>query len=180
MSKSNCKALIITFTMMITGLSAAGLSQVPQPVYSQTDYEEYIVMEDINKQKINQKNVGSGSSTNVNCGTNIAGSNLVQPITCPSIPGETPAPSTTVIPIVTQRVVEVQSTELGIENTAQAPCNPDEVVTGGGYDVSELLFTEATVIEEFAVNNAWHIKTIPTTSQHTIRVFAECLKLVPD
>lgn len=106
-------------------------------------------------QRINQQNTGSGSSTNINCGTNVAGTNLHQTITCPSIPGETP----TLIPVVTQRVVEVQ-VRGGTVSEAQSPCNPDEVVTGGGYDVSEAAITSfgGRPIEEFASNNAWHIK----------------------
>jgi hypothetical protein len=120
-------------------------------------------------------------------------------------PGETPTP--TLIPVVTQRVVEVQpapplSPSRGINGIteAQSPCNPDEVVTGGGYDVSSVaLGGEASwgslsiintnqdyglVVEEFAAGNAWHIKVSPVGPQNlppgaTIKVFAECLKLVP-
>jgi hypothetical protein len=183
--------------MSVIGLS--GVSMLSQVAYSQTDYEEYIIMEDIDQQSINQENIGSGSSTNINCGTNTAGTNLAQPITCPSIPGETP----TLIPVVTQRVVEVQpapqpSPGFGGITEAQSPCNPDEVVTGGGYDVSDVaLGGEASwgsqsiintnqdyglVVEEFAMNNAWHIKVSPVRflpPDATIQVFAECLKLVP-
>ena len=70
MSKSKSEALLFTFTVVLTGLSSTSLLQVPQAAYSQTDYEEYITMENAD-QRINQKNVGSGSSSNVNCGTNV-------------------------------------------------------------------------------------------------------------
>jgi hypothetical protein len=81
--------LVVTFTVMITGLSVTCLLQTPQAAYAQLEYEEYIIMENVD-QTINQQIIGSDSSTNINCGTNIAGSNLAQPITCPTIPGGTP------------------------------------------------------------------------------------------
>jgi hypothetical protein len=83
-------------------------------------------------QRINQQNIGSGSSTNINCGTNMAGTNSPQQITeCPDIPGETP-----VKPVVTQRSAEVLANPSGT-TSAEAQCNPDEVVTGGGFELSE-------------------------------------------
>jgi hypothetical protein len=86
--------------------------------------------------------------------------------------------------VVTQRVVEVQIPG-GTISEAQSPCNPDEVVTGGGYDVSEAAITSfgGRPIEEFASNNAWHIKIDSPPGgigeSFPIQVFAECLKLVP-
>ena len=67
-------ALLLTFVS--TGLSIATLLQPLQTAYSQTDYEEFIIMENINQQKINQQNIGGGSSTNIGRGTNTAGTNL--------------------------------------------------------------------------------------------------------
>jgi hypothetical protein len=51
---------LLPLAILITGL---GILQSPLLAQSQTDYEEYIIMEDINEQKINQQNIGSGSST---------------------------------------------------------------------------------------------------------------------
>ena len=64
--------------------------QAPQAAFSQTDYEQYIIPETSNKQKINQQNIASGSSTNINCGTNMLDSS--QQLIRPSVPGETPPP----------------------------------------------------------------------------------------
>jgi hypothetical protein len=105
-------------------------------------------------------------------------------MTCQSIPGGTPTPGTTVTPVVTQRVVEVEFVPVPGNTVAQSPCNPDEVVTGGGFDVSEVGGTTGSnaglVIEEFAVNNAWHVRTSNVdVPGGMLRVFAECLKLVP-
>jgi hypothetical protein len=71
-------------------------------------------------------------------------------------------------------------------------------VTGRGYDVSDVVLggevswgsqslintnqDYGLVVEEFAMNNAWHIKASPVRflpPDATIQVFAECLKLVP-
>lgn len=98
--------------------------------------------------------------------------------------GETPSPGTTVIPVVTHRVVEIQPTQ-GITE-GEAPCNPDEVVTGGGYDITDVVPIKASpkiVVEEFAVNNAWHVKMtaeLQEPPQGVMIVFAECLKLTED
>ena len=61
-----------------------------QVAYSQQDYEELIITETNNKQELNQKNIGSGGSNNLNCGTNLVDSS--QQLICPSVPGETPTP----------------------------------------------------------------------------------------
>jgi hypothetical protein len=142
-------------------------------------------------QRINQKNIGSGSSTTLNCGTNIVESDST--LTCPGIPGETPAPTprTTAIPVVTQRVTEVQVVSPITEPVVgEAQCNPDEVVTGGGYDITKRgpasLSPPSTVVpvivtnfKEFSVNNAWHVEVFDPSVSGTMRVFAECFKLVP-
>jgi hypothetical protein len=183
---------IVILVLPLTMLGLFGSAILPHAAYSQTDYEEYLIVETNTEKKLNQQNTGSGSSTNINCGTNISGTNLQQPITCPSVPGETPTP--TLIPVVTQRVVEVPITPFTFTE-AESPCNPDEVVTGGGFDVTDIALgggggistisseNAGLVVEEFAVNNAWHIKVSPGNSPidttPTIQVFAECLKLVP-
>jgi hypothetical protein len=194
MSKSKSKALLLTFTVVVVlaGLSSTSLLQTPQTVYSQTDYEEYLIMETNTEQELNQQNIGSGSSSNINCGTNIAGTNLLQPISCPSVPGETPSPSITVRPVVTQRLANVSINPSGT-TSAEAQCNPDEVVTGGGYSFSEIRRTGSsggggslpptvfitTSFKTFAQNNAWHIEIVNPNLTGTVQVYAECLKLVP-
>jgi hypothetical protein len=176
--------------LLLTGLSLTSLLQSPRTAHSQTDYEEYVILESINQQGVNQQNIGSGSSTNINCGTNIAGTNLARPITaCPDIPGETSGK-----PVVTQRSAEVPANPSGT-TSAEAQCNPEEVVTGGGYELSEqrrsggsgggggnlppVVFIN-TSFKEFVMNNAWHIEIVNPDLTGTVKVHAECLKLVPE
>jgi hypothetical protein len=154
-------------------------------------------MEYVNEQKINQQNIRSGSLTNVTCAANVFDNNSPQSIRCPSIPGEnpTPVPGTTVIPVVTQRVANVSINPSGI-TSGEAQCNPDEVVTGGGYSFSEIRsgtggsggsggsLPPSTVyhrisFKDFAQNNAWHIEIVNPNLTGTVQVYAECLKLVP-
>jgi hypothetical protein len=133
MSESKSKALLLTFTVVLTGLSSTSLLQVPQAAYSQTDYEEYLITETNTEQKLNQKNIGSGSSTNVNCGANIAGTNLAEPITCPSIPGEPPTPNEDFATATVSNTVRV---EPGFRTgTAEVSCPAGTEVTGGGYEL---------------------------------------------
>jgi hypothetical protein len=180
MSKND--VLLLAIATMLTGLLITSLSQPLQAAYSQTDYEEYIVMESVD-QSINQQNTGSGSSTNINCGANTAGTNLAQPITCPNVPGETPSPGAT-IPVVTQRAVSEEKSGGGVYSV-WSPCNADEVVTGGGYDFTMLQRspTAASISKEFAVDNGWYVETSDFRPEDnvegTITVCAECLKLVP-
>jgi hypothetical protein len=47
MSKSKNDVLLLTLIVMITGFSATSLLQPPQAAHSQTDYEEYLIVEDI-------------------------------------------------------------------------------------------------------------------------------------
>jgi hypothetical protein len=67
----------------------------------------------------------------------------------------------------------------------EADCNPDEVVTGGGYDITirsgapSSPGTIVTNFKELAVNNAWHVEVFDPDVSGTMRVYAECLKLVP-
>ena len=61
--------------ILVATLSVAGVMERPQIAQSQTDFEECIIMESVD-QRINQQNIGRGSSTNFNCGTNTAGTHL--------------------------------------------------------------------------------------------------------
>jgi hypothetical protein len=99
---------LLILTIMVTSLSMTSFSQLPQAAHSQTDYEELIITENNNEQKLNQKNTGGGSSINLNCGTNVIESTLFEQITC-SIEEETPSPGPAIAvkPIVTQRVAEI-------------------------------------------------------------------------
>ena len=83
MSKSKSEALLLTFTVALTGLSSTSLLQVPQIAHSQENFEEYLIIETKNEQKINQKNIGSGSSTNINCSQNLIGS--TSNLDCPGV-----------------------------------------------------------------------------------------------
>ena len=141
--------MLLTFTVVLTGLSSNSLLQVPQAAYSQTDYEEYITTETNNEQKLKQENTASSGSTNINCGTNLVDTS--QQLTCPRISPETPTPGTTVVPVVTQRVANIPTIVDGI-TSGEAQCNPDEVVTGGGYDIPRSILIpppNTTVLKEF-------------------------------
>lgn len=139
--------------------------------------------QDNDEQEIKQKNIGSGSSANLNCGTNVADSILFEQMTC-SIEEETPSPGPVIAikPVVTQRTTEIPIVGSG-PFVGEAQCNPDEVVTGGGYDIPRTIRVPSPIVttfKEFAVNNAWHIEVSNNDPiPGTIRVFAECLKLVP-
>jgi hypothetical protein len=186
-----------TLKLLPLAILMAGLVILQSPLLaqSQTDYKEYIIMEDVNEQKINQQNIGSGSSTNINCGTNVFDNNSPQSITCPSILREnpTPVPGTTVMPVVTQRVANVSINPSGT-TSGEAQCDPDEVVTGGGYSFSEIRSSGSggsggslppptvyhrTSFKAFAQNNAWHIEIVNPNLTGSVQVYAECLKLVP-
>ena len=133
---SNSRRSLLPLTVLLTGLFLTSILQLPQATHSQQDYEELIITETNNEQKLNQKNTGSGSSNNLNCGTNVIESTSTS-TTCPTIPGETPIPTpgTTVIPVVTQRMAEIPVVPSGT-TSGEAQCNPDEVVTGGGYEIT--------------------------------------------
>jgi hypothetical protein len=145
MSKSKSKALLLTFTIVLTGLSSTSLLQVPQAVYSQTDYEEYLNTETNTEQELNQQNVGSGSSTNINCGTNMAGTNLAQLITCPSTPVETPTPDVGHVVVIKNVINDDGSTSTARDFTisvsrsfpgAESP-GTNIAVSPGAFSVSE-------------------------------------------
>jgi hypothetical protein len=184
MSKSKDSIFLLTLTVMVTGLFLTSLSQSPHAAHSQTDYEEYLIVDTDTAQELKQKNVGSGESTNINCGTNTAGSNLVQPIQCPSIPGGTPG--TTVVPVVTQREgpVVTASGSAEEEDIAQsrAECLQDEVVTGGGWERIDTRtgWALSGVLKESKEGNAWVVTGSSTQDRITFKAFAECLKLTED
>lgn len=119
--------------ILLATLSVAGAMERPQIAQSQTDYEEYIIMESVD-QGINQQNIGSGSSTNINCGANTAGTNLAQPITCPSPPdggnGNPPLPQAFTTTIVSDST-QIQSAR----TTLEVSCPEGTEVTGGGHDL---------------------------------------------
>jgi hypothetical protein len=188
MSKTKRNLLLVPLTVLVGGFSLTSTLQLPQ-AHSQQDYEELIITETNNEQKLNQKNIGSGSSSNLNCGTNVIESTSTS-TTCPTIPGETPTPTpgTIVIPVVTQRMAEIPIIPSGT-TSGEAECNPDEVVTGGGYEITEvvssgggggggIIQTFFKTFKEFAVDNSWHIET-NANLRGTVQVYAECLKLVP-
>jgi hypothetical protein len=187
MSNAKRNLLLVPLTVLLGGLSLASTSQLPQTAHPQQDYEELIITETNNEQKLNQKNIGSGSSSNLNCGTNVIESTSTS-TTCPTIPGETPTPTpgTIVIPVVTQRMAEIPIIPSGT-TSGEAECNPDEVVTGGGYEIMEVVSSgggggiiqpSLKTFKEFAVDNSWHIET-NANLRGTVQVYAECLKLVP-
>jgi hypothetical protein len=57
MSKSN--ALLLSFTLVLAGPSTTRALQPPQAAHSQTDCEEYLIVETNTEQKLAQKNIGS-------------------------------------------------------------------------------------------------------------------------
>jgi hypothetical protein len=103
---------LLPLTVLLTGLSLTSILQLPQAAHSQQDYEELIITETNNDQKLNQKNIGSGSSSNLNCGINVIDSTTTS-ATCATIPGETPTAGM-VIPVVTQRVANISTIPSGI------------------------------------------------------------------
>lgn len=135
MSKSKCNALLLAFTVVLTGLSTTSFLQPPQAAHSQTNYDEYIITETNNEQKLNQENTGSASSTNINCGTNTITSNSPQPITtlCPSVPGEPPTSNEDFATRTVSKTVPLNpSGDIGI---AEVSCPEGTEVTGGGYEI---------------------------------------------
>ena len=161
---SNSRRALLPLTVLLTGLSLTSILQLPQTAHSQQDYEELIITETNNEQNLNQKNIGSGSSDNLNCGTNVADSTLFEQITCSIEEGTpSPGPAIAVKPIVTQREAEIPVVPPITEPiVGEAECNPDEVVTGGGYDITMRTrpFSSSIVtnFKELAVNNAWHVE----------------------
>jgi hypothetical protein len=188
MSSSKCKALLLTFPVIITALTITDMFQSLQIAYSQTDYEEYLIINTNNEQGLNQQNIGSGSSANINCGTNTAGTNLVQPTTviCPGVPAETPEPpepptsdqefttttvsSTTQMPYPTSRA------------TAEVSCPEGTDVTGGGYELRSETGVEVHQVlntpEDRPTENGWRttaqVNAISDEVTLLLTVYAVC------
>jgi hypothetical protein len=55
--KKKIKVLALPLIALVMSLSV-GILLSPQTAYSQTDYEEYIIMEDVNQQRIISKILG--------------------------------------------------------------------------------------------------------------------------
>jgi hypothetical protein len=150
MSKSKRNVLLLPM-VLVTGLSITSLIQSPQAAHSQQDNDEYLITETNNEQKLNQKNIGSGISTNINCGANIAGTNLAGPITCPSIPGEPPTSNEDFATATVSNTVRV---EPGFRiGTAEVSCPSGTKVTGGGYELSGATIPAGAGVEVEA--NPW-------------------------
>ncbi|CAN5240835.1 hypothetical protein BH18THE2_BH18THE2_41510 [soil metagenome] len=73
---SNTKStdLLLSMAVLVTGLFITSMLQLPQAAHSQEDFEEYLKVQTNNVQKLNQKNIGSGNSTNINCAENLVSS----------------------------------------------------------------------------------------------------------
>jgi hypothetical protein len=152
--------------MLVTGIS--GVRILSQVAYSQTDYEEYLIVETNTAQEPKQNNVGSGNSTNINCGTNIAGTHLPHPITtiCPRVPdggnGEGPESptsdgefSTTVV----SNMAQIASTPRA---TAEVTCPEGTEITGGGHDLSRItdLGFGFVIEENEPTENGWKVTVL--------------------
>ena len=180
MLKPKINVFVLSLTTMVAVLSSVSLLQPHQAAYSQTDYEEYIIMENVD-QRINQQNIGGDSSTNINCGTNIAGSNLAQPATCPSIPGETPISNVEFTTVTVSNTVHLDVSGLG---TAEVSCPEGTEVTGGGHEIRNengRLFNSPEIgeAEDRPTDNGWKVTArIPDFNPGTLTVYAICGSLV--
>jgi hypothetical protein len=154
MSKSKSNSLLLTLTMMVTSLSMTSFSPLPQAAHSQQDFEKYIVSETNNEQKLNQKNIGSGSTVNLNCGTNVVASNSPQQITmtCLSIPGGTPTPNEDFDTATFSRTVRLEPGSG--TGTAEVSCPEGTDVTGGGYELRGVSFGTDTLTDA-PKDNGW-------------------------
>jgi hypothetical protein len=63
------------------------------------------------------------------------------------------------------------------EGSAEASCNPDEKVTGGGFELSS---PDLFVAVNKQVGNTWHVNVEnPTDQELPFIVYAECAKITP-
>jgi hypothetical protein len=148
------QSFAINIYLVFNRSSSTSVLQVPQAAYSQTDYEEYLITETNTEQELNQQNIGSGSSSNINCGTNIAGTNLAHPITCPSNPGEPPTPNGDFDTATFSRTVRLEpGTGTG---TAEVSCPEGTEVTGGGYELSGVT-GETQPLVDAPNDNGWKV-----------------------
>jgi hypothetical protein len=160
MTKSKSKALLLTLTTILTGLSINGLLQPTQRAHSQQDYDEYLITETNNEQKLNQKNIGSGSSTNINCGTNLVDSS--QQITCPSVPGGTPTngDESPVFDTITVSETLIIPSNPGVTiQTVAVACPEGTEITGGGFDFNPKSENQElpVFLKSAPTNNGWEI-----------------------
>ena len=153
MSESKSSALLLTITILLTCVSTTSLLQPPPDAYSQTDYEEYI-MESNTEQELNQENIGSGSSININCGTNTIIGNSPQAITtlCPSVPGQSPTPNGDFDTATFSRIIRLAGSGIG---TAEVSCPEGTDVTGGGYELSGVTGDDAHTLMDAPKDNGW-------------------------
>jgi hypothetical protein len=140
--------------------------QLHQTAYSQTDYDEYLITDTNSEQKLNQKNIGSGSSMNINCGANIVGTNLAEPITCPDIPGEPPTSNEEFTTVTVSRTVRIEpGSSIG---TAEVSCPEGSEVTGGGYEGATPLINAPT-------DNGWKVSATGAPQDDIfLTVYAVC------
>jgi K319-like protein len=83
-------------------------------------------------------------------------------------------------PVITQRLSASVSIPPSGHAFAEAFCNPDEVVSGGGYGTNseKVIVTVSAPGEE--TNNDWFVDAQNTdTVQHSLQSFVMCLHLVP-
>lgn len=156
MSKSKSDALLVTSIIMLAGLPIIGLLQTPETAHSQTDYNEYLITETNTAQELNQKNVGSGKSGNVNCGANAIGSNLVA---CPPA-SETPTPNGQFDTITASTSVPLDACCFGDRGMAEVSCPQGTVVTGGGYEIvggDETMRGDTNTYVDAPTNNGWKV-----------------------
>ena len=86
--------------------------------------------------------------------------------------------------VVTQRTGTATTITPGVFGSSEAPCNPGELATGGGYrfspsgaGVTPPYFDQSSATAD---NLGWSISAFnPGASSTTVIAFAECLKLVP-
>lgn len=186
MSTTKNNALLLSMAVLVTGLSLSSISQFPQIAHSQEDYEELIIVENNNEQKLKQENTGSSGSTNINCGTNVVAGNSPQQITtkCPSVPGETPTSDiefTTTIVSNTARMEYPES-----RATAEVSCPDGTEVTGGGYDLRSESNVEVHQIlntpENLPTENGWRttvqVNAVSDEVTLLLTVYAVCGTLV--
>jgi hypothetical protein len=86
-------SILLTLTMLVIGLSMTSILQTPKIAHSQQDYEEYLIAETNTEQRLAQTNIGSGESTNSNCGENSIVGGLIDAQFCGMLdldPGPTP------------------------------------------------------------------------------------------
>lgn len=182
MSDTKRDVLLLPLTALMTTLAITSILHT-QSAYTQQDYEELIMTETDINEKLQQENIGSGSSPNIECGINIVDSNSPQQLTCPNITGETPAPGTIIIPVVTQREGPVVTASgSGTEDIAEsrAVCLADEVVTGGGWERIDTLTASQNrgIIKENKEGNEWVVTGSSTFQPITFKAYAECLRLI--